>query len=72
MAVALANYNADVTLNADEVSQVEEYILSDSRRPITADVRVFSVTPVSFTITAAVTPSTTSVKQSVSLAVQNF
>lgn len=72
VAVALANYNADVTLNADEVSQVEEYILSDSRRPITADVRVFSVTPVSFTITAAVTPSTTSVKQSVSLAVQNF
>jgi uncharacterized phage protein gp47/JayE len=72
VAVALANYNADVTLNADEVSQVEEYIFSDSRRPITADVRVFSVTPVSFTITAAVTPSTTSVKQSVSLAVQNF
>ena len=44
----------------------------DVRRPITADVRVFSVTPVDVDILAKITPYNDSVKQSVRDAVNHY
>lgn len=73
VAVAVANYNSDaIGLSQQQVDDVGGYITDDVRRPVTSDVRVFSVTPVEFTITAYVTPYNQYVFDSVTAAVKNY
>lgn len=69
--VALANFESgsSVALTDSQVSEVDEYICADDRRPITADVRVMSVTPVTFNVCATVTPYSDSVRESVNSAI---
>ena len=53
VSVAIANYNSEfIYCSADQVTEVKNYMTDDVRRPITADVRVFSVTPVDVDILA--------------------
>lgn len=71
--VAIANYNdQNISCTSDQVNEVKNYITDDVRRPITADVRVFSVTPVNFSITANVTPFNDSVKESAAAAIRQY
>ena len=73
VSVALANYNSEsIAVGSDQVAEVSDYMADDVRRPITADVRVFSVTPVNVEITARVTPYNDSVKESVSAAIKQY
>lgn len=73
VSVALANYNSEnIAVGSDQVAEVSNYMVDDVRRPITADVRVFSVTPVDVEITARVTPYNDSVKESVSAAIKQY
>lgn len=73
VSVALANYNSEsIAVGSDQVAEVSSYMADDVRRPITADVRVFSVTPVNVEITARVTPYNDSVKESVSAAIKQY
>lgn len=73
VSVAVANYNRDsLVLTPDQLSEVESYITDDVRRPITADVRVFNVTPVDVTITASIAPYNESVRKSVSDAIVRY
>lgn len=73
VSVAVANYNRDsLVLTPDQLSEVESYITDDVRRPITADVKVFNVTPVDVTITASVAPYNESVRKSVSDAIVRY
>jgi hypothetical protein len=73
VSVAVANYNRDsLVLTTDQLSEVESYITDDVRRPITADVRVFNVTPVDVTITASIAPYNESVRKSVSDAIVRY
>ena len=73
VSVALANYNsANIVPTEDQVAEVKSYIEDDTRRPVTADVRVFAVTPVPVTITASVTPYNQYVCESVSTAIKRY
>ena len=73
VSVAIANYNSEfIYCSADQVTEVKNYMTDDVRRPITADVRVFSVTPVDVDILAKITPYNDSVKQSVRDAVNQY
>lgn len=73
VSVAIANYNSEsIAVGSDQVAEVSAYMTDDVRRPITADVRVFSVTPVNVEITARVTPYNDSVKESVSAAIKQY
>lgn len=73
VSVAIANYNSEsIAVGSDQVAEVSNYMADDVRRPITADVRVFSVTPVNVEITARVTPYNDSVKESVSAAIKQY
>lgn len=71
--IALANYSAvDLSVNADQASEVSDYICDDSRRPITADVRVLGVTAVNVGISARVSPFNASVKENVTAAIKQY
>ena len=71
--VAIANYNyQNIACTSGQVNEVKNYISDDVRRPITADVRVFSVTPVNFSIAANVTPFNDSVKESAAAAIRQY
>ena len=73
VSVALANYkSSDIYLTSAQVEEVSNYITDDVRRPITADVRVFSVTPVNVTITAYVAPYNDSVRSSVANCIKAY
>ena len=73
VSVAIANYNSEfIYCSADQVTEVKNYMTDDVRRPITADVRVFSVTPVDVELLAKITPYNDSVKQSVQDAVNQY
>lgn len=71
--IALANYSAvDLSVSADQASEVSDYICDDSRRPITADVRVLGVTAVNVGISARVSPFNESVKENVTAAIKQY
>ena len=71
--VALANYNSDgISLSSAQVTEVKNYMTDDVRRPITADVRVASVTPVAVVISAKVTPFNDAVKDGVENAIKQY
>lgn len=71
--IALANYkSSDIYLTPAQVEEVSNYITDDVRRPITADVRVFSVTPVNVTVTAYVAPYNDSVRSSVANCIKAY
>lgn len=71
--IALANYSAvDLSVSADQASEVSDYICDDSRRPITADVRVLGVTAVNVGISARVSPFNSSVKENVTAAIKQY
>ncbi len=71
VSVALGNFdNDDPAVPASIVDEVSNYVNSETRRPITADVRVFSVTPVTVSIEASVAPFTQSVRESVEKAIR--
>ena len=73
VSVALANYNsANIVPTEDQVAEVKSYIEDDARRPVTADVRVFAVTPVPVTITASVAPYNQYVRESVTTAIKQY
>lgn len=73
VSVALANYNsANIVPTEDQVAEVKSYIEDDVRRPVTADVRVFAVTPVPVTITASVAPYNQYVRESVTTAIKQY
>jgi len=66
VAVALANYNsASILVSSEQIAEVFSYISNDTRRNITADVRVFSVNPITYTVKAAVKPYSAKVIASV-------
>lgn len=66
VSVAVANFNSNsVTVPSADVAQVRDYIQSDVRRNITADVRVFSVTPVNFNVLAYFAPYNDAVREAV-------
>ncbi len=71
--VALANFHVDpYSISEDDLAQVEAYLTAEARRPITADVRVFSVEMVTFTFSGSVAPYNDSVRSSVQKALQSF
>lgn len=71
--IALANYSAnDLSVSADQVAEVSDYINDDSRRPITADVRVLGVTAVNVGISARLDPMNESVKESVISSIKQY
>lgn len=71
--VVLANFNTpEIELNAGDVQKVEDYILADSRRVVTADVRVFSATVADFAISSVLAPNNEEARESVSAAVDSF
>ena len=71
--IALANYSAnDLSVSADQVAEVSDYINDDSRRPITADVRVLGVTAVNVGVTARLDPMNESVKESVVSSIKQY
>lgn len=71
--IALANYSAaDLSVSTDQASEVSDYICDDSRRPITADVRVLGVTAVDVGISARVSPFNASVKANVTAAIKQY
>ena len=73
VSVAIANYNSEaIAVGSDQVDEVSAYMTDDVRRPITADVRVFSVTPVDVQINAVVMPFNDNVKESVTAAIKRY
>ena len=63
VSIRVANYNADPpVLSADEVADVLAYLTDRTRRPVTADVRVASVTPSTIQVAAKIRPFTASVQ----------
>ena len=73
VSIPVANYhNSDYTVPVGKTSVIEDWINDDSRRPITADIRVFSVTPVEVKIKASVAPFSASVRNSVTSAIKTF
>lgn len=73
VSVAIANYNSEsIAVGSNQVAEVSNYMTDDVRRPVTADVRVFSVTPVNVEIAAKITPYNDSVKDSVKTAVKQY
>lgn len=63
VSVRVANYDADPpVLSADEVADVFDYLNDRTRRPVTADVRVASVSVSSVQVVAQIRPLTASVK----------
>ena len=71
--VVLANFHTpEIALSADDVQKVEDYILADSRRVMTADVRVFSATVANFSISAVLAPNNAEVRESVLAAIDSF
>jgi len=73
ISIPVANYhNGEYTVPAGKVAVIEDWINDDSRRPITADVRVFSVTPIEVKIKASVAPYSASVRESVASAIKTF
>lgn len=73
VSVALANYKTEsIELTTNQVEEVYRYITDDVRRSITADVRVFSVTAVPISLTAAVVPYSEQVRESVSNAIRYY
>lgn len=57
--IRVANYDADPPiLTPSEVAEVLEYVTDDARRPVTADVRVASVTPSEIVVEAQIRPLT--------------
>jgi len=57
--IRVANYDADPpVLSASEVADVLEYVTDDTRRPVTADVQVASVTPSAIIVEAQIRPLT--------------
>lgn len=71
--IALANYSAiDLSVSPEQVEEVSEYICDDSRRPITADVRVLGVTAVNVGLTARLEPMSESVKESVISSIKKY
>ena len=73
VSVAIANYNSDnIVCTAGQVEEVKGYLTSDARRPVGADVHVFSVTPVLLEISASVTPFNDAVKESVTDAIKRY
>ena len=73
VSVAVANFNSsDVALSPAKVAEVAAYMTDDVRRPITADVRIFSVTPVDVVINAYVSPYSYAVRDSVTAAIKEY
>ena len=73
VSVALANYNsANITPTSDQIEEVSNYITDDVRRPVTARVRVFGVTPVIVEMTAYVSPYNQYVRESVTAAIKQY
>ncbi|OIP52588.1 MAG: hypothetical protein AUK31_03110 [Fibrobacteres bacterium CG2_30_45_31] len=73
VSVALANYNTDPpVLNSSEISTVKKYMTSAQRRVVTADVRVFSVSPSGISMVVQILPFTESVKSSVDAAIRQY
>lgn len=73
VSIPVANYhNSDYTVPVGKTSVIEDWINDDSRRPITADIRVFSVTPIEVKIKASVAPFSASVRKSVASAIKTF
>ena len=73
VSIPVANYhNSDYTVPVGKTSVIEDWINDDSRRPITADIRVFSVTPIEVKIKASVAPFSASVRNSVASAIKTF
>ena len=73
VSIPVANYhNSDYTVPVGKTSVIEDWINDDSRRPITADIRVFSVTPIEVKIKASVAPFSASVRNSVTSAIKTF
>ena len=71
--VVVANYNDDdFSISQDVISSISNYINDDSRRPITADVRVFGVTPVELKLKASVVPYSSASRESVIYAIKSF
>lgn len=63
VSLRVANYNATPpTLSASEVQDVVDYVTDRTRRPVTADVRVKSVTPSYITIKAKIYPFNSTTK----------
>lgn len=58
VSIFCADYNSNISLNDDELEEVENYICDESRKPITADVNVRSVTPLTLALTIKI-PSLT-------------
>lgn len=64
--VAVADYNnSTMKLESSQLTEVSNYIKDDVRRPITADVKVFNVTPVEVSFVASVVPYNAEVVESV-------
>jgi uncharacterized phage protein gp47/JayE len=73
VSVVCANRNrSNPALTSDEISEVNDYIQSPSRRPITADVRVFSCTGSAIKIILSAKPYTDSVKSSIRSAIKKY
>lgn len=73
VSVALANYRTEsVAVPESNVEEARSFILSDVRRPVTADARVFSVTPVPVQIVASVAPYSQTVRDGVESALRAF
>lgn len=73
VSIPVANYhNSDYTVPVGKTSVIEDWINDDSRRPIAADIRVFSVTPIEVKIKASVAPFSASVRSSVTSAIKTF
>lgn len=71
--IALANYSAnDLSVSVGQASEVSDYINDDSRRPITADVRVIGVTAVRVGVSARLDPMNASVKESVVTSIKQY
>lgn len=73
VSVVVANYNDDdFSISQDVLGSISNYINDDSRRPITADVRVFGVTPVELKLKASVVPYSSASRESVLYAIKSF
>ena len=73
VSVVVANYNdADFVISQDKINSISTYINDDSRRPITANVRVFGVTPVEIKLKASIVPYSAASRESVLYAVKSF
>ena len=71
--VVVANYNDDdFSISQDVIGSISNYINDDSRRPITADVRVFCVTAVEIKLKASVAPYSSASRESVIYAIKSF